>query len=103
MPTNPTTITHGGERYVRLGAVLAQLKAEAGARLMGLEVARRRGPDDRIARWQMALKSAESCLESVRSEFEEPDEPGPTDEADVRETARLNRAADAAAHNAGRR
>lgn len=107
-PTNPITITHNGERYVRLGAVLAEIEGER------MEQLRRRdqwekvyGKEARVQACSYASMVVRDLGSALIEEYGEPDEAedydGPTDADHDRETARLNRRDDAAAHNAGRR
>lgn len=99
---HPTTITHNGEKYVRLAAVLAVLEGVWVAQLEALLNVAKNGPADKLSKFDGRASGAFASMRAVRSAFEEPDEPGPINADHDRETARLNRAADAQAHNAGR-
>ena len=98
--TNPTTITHGGETYVRLGAVLAEIEGER------MEQLRRRDQWEKVYGKEASVQACSYASMVVRDlgsalieEYGDPNEAedyaGPTDADHDREEARLNRRDDA--------
>lgn len=95
----PTTITHNGERYVRLESVLAATRNHWYAVWEEWLNVAKNGPDDKLSKFDGRVAGAYGAHMAVCEAVEHEDVLGPTDADHDRETARLNRAADAQAHN----